>query len=53
MHVLRYSVTWNQLVYTILGLFARATIVTGALLLFFVLVLLFIFNFPLFLLFIM
>ena len=31
MHVLRYVVTWNQLVYTIPSLFARATLVTGAL----------------------
>ena len=31
MHVLRYAMTWNQLVYMIPGLFAHATLVTGAL----------------------
>ena len=31
MHVLRYAVTWNQLVYTIPDLLARATLVTGTL----------------------
>ena len=31
MHVLRYAVTLNQLVYTIPGIFARATLVTGSL----------------------